>query len=119
MGSLNQKPVEIEFQGKVYRCAFTLNCIDEAQEHFDKTLTDIIDFAFNGTRAARNIRYLLTLLLNESTDAPEGGFDEQEVGSAIDIRNFDYYCTKVLDALGVSLPDDDGDDIPEARAGQS
>lgn len=117
MGNLNPKPVEIEFQGKTYRCAFTLNCIDEAQEHFDKSLTEIIEFAFSGSTAARNIRYLLTLLLNDSPDC-ETELSEKEVGAAIDIRSFDYYCVKILEALGVSLPDDDGDDLPEAAAGQ-
>ena len=42
-----------------------------------------------------------------------------DVGAAIDIRNFNYYCMRVLEALGVSLPDDEGDDVPEAAAGQS
>ena len=51
----------------------------------------------------------------------ETELSEKEVGAAIDIRSFDYYCVKILEALGVSLPDDDGDDgddLPEAAAGQ-
>lgn len=118
MGNLNPKPVEIEFQGKTYRCVFTLNCIDEVQEHFDASLTDVIKMIADGKQTARNVRFLVTLLLNESQDAPESGFDEMDVGAAIDIRNFNYYCMRVLEALGVSLPDDDGDDLPEAAAGQ-
>ena len=128
MSDLNPKPVEIEYKGKVYKCLFTLNCIDEVQEHFDASLTDVINFdasltdvikmIADGKQTARNVRFLVTLLLNESQDAPESGFDEMDVGAAIDIRNFNYYCMRVLEALGVSLPDDDGDDLPEAAAGQ-
>ena len=119
MGNLNPQPVGIEYQGKVYRCVFTLNCIDEVQEHYDLSLSGIIDLFIDGKRAARNVRYLLTLLLNESEDC-EKALDEAEVGAAIDVRTFGYYYGKVLEALGVSLPDaeDEGDD-PEAAAGQS
>lgn len=118
MGTLNPKPVEIEYKGKTYRCTFTLNCIDEVQEHFNASLTDVINMIADGTQTARNVRFLVTLLLNESADAPENGWDEMEVGAAIDIRNFDYYVMKILEALGVSLPDDDGEDVPEAAGGQ-
>lgn len=117
MGNLNPAPVEIEFRGKVYRCFFTLNCIDEVQEHFDKSLTEIIQIVIDGKQATRNIRYLLTLLLNESEDC-EAALDEKEVGAAIDIRSFNYFYGKVLDALGFSLPDDDGDDDPNPTGGQ-
>lgn len=120
MGNLNPAPVEIEFRGKVYRCFFTLNCIDEVQEHFDASLTDVINAVADGKQTARNVRYLLTLLLNEAAD--RDGADEiteDDVGDAIDIRSFNYYYEKVLEALGVSLPDDDGgDDVPEATGGQ-
>ena len=118
MSDLNPKPVEIEYKGKVYKCLFTLNCIDEVQEHFDASLTDVINMIADGKQTARNVRFLVTLLLNESVDAKGEEFDEMDVGAAIDIRNFNYYCMRVLEALGVSLPDDDGDDLPEAAAGQ-
>ena len=119
MSDLNPKPVEIEYKGKVYKCLFTLNCIDEVQEHFDASLTDVINMIADGKQTARNVRFLVTLLLNESVDANGEEFDEMDVGAAIDIRNFNYYCMRVLEALGVSLPDDEGDDVPEAAAGQS
>lgn len=122
MGNLNPAPVEIEFKGKVYKCSFTLNCIDEVQEHFDKSLTDVINIIVDGKQAVRNVRFLLTLLLNESETKRTGSeetFDEMEVGAAVDFRNFGYYYDKILEALGISLPDDDGDADPEAMGGQN
>lgn len=118
MGNLNPKPVEIEYGGKVYHCTFTLNCIDEVQERFDKSLTEITDLIMDGPKAAGNIRYLLTLLLNESEDA-DGELDEMEVGRHIDFRNLGYYFDKIIETMGISLPDADEDDAdPEAKAGQ-
>ena len=76
MGNLNPKPVEIEYKGKTYRCTFTLNCIDEVQEHFNASLTDVINMIADGAQTARNVRFLVTLLLNESADAPENGWDD-------------------------------------------
>ena len=76
-----------------------------------------IQIVIDGKQATRNIRYLLTLLLNESEDC-EAALDEKEVGAAIDIRSFNYFYGKVLDALGFSLPDDDGDDDPNPTGGQ-
>ena len=64
MSDLNPKPVEIEYKGKVYKCLFTLNCIDEVQEHFDASLTDVINMIADGKQTARNVRFLVTLLLN-------------------------------------------------------
>ena len=116
MGNLNPKPVEIEYCGKIYRCTFTLNCIDEAQEHFDKPLSEITDVIMDGKQTARNIRYLLTLLLNESEDAEET-LDERMVGKHIEFRNFDYYFGKIAECIGVSLPDAEDDD-PNPKSGQ-
>ena len=118
MGSLNPAPVEIVFGNKTYRCFFTLNCLDEVQEHFDKALSEIIDVILDQRHSARNIRYILTLLLNESMDS-EGDFTEEDIGKAIEYRNFDYYFGKVIETLGASLPDESEEDSdPNPTGGQ-
>lgn len=118
MGSLNPAPVKIVFGNKTYRCFFTLNCLDEVQEHFDKALSEIIDVILDQRHSARNIRYILTLLLNESQDS-EGDFTEEDVGKAIEYRNFDYYFGKIIETLGASLPDESEEDSdPNPTGGQ-
>ena len=117
MGNLNPKPVEIEFNGKTYGVTFTLNLIDEVQTYFDKPLSDVFNLIIDSPQSVSNLRYMLTLLLNDAPEA-ESELTQEEVGKKIDIRSFDYYYRKVIEALGISLPDGDEEDDPNSEGKQ-
>lgn len=125
MGNLNPKPVEIEFDGRIYGVQFNINMIDEMQTHFEKPIGEIYDLIIDSPKSAANLRYLLTALLNDAieTHETETGervprLSETEVGKKIDIRDFNYYYEKVIEAFGVSLPETDEDDDPNSKGEQ-
>ncbi len=125
MRNLNPKPVDIEFDGKTYGVQFNINMIDEVQTHFEKPIGEIYDLIMDSPKSAANLRYLLTALLNDAIETQEVQTDEHiprlseaEVGRKIDIRAFDYYYKKVIEAFGVSLPETNEDDDPNSRGGQ-
>lgn len=125
MGNLNPKPIDIEFDSKIYGVQFNINMIDEVQTHFEKPIGEIYDLIMDSPKSASNLRYLLTILLNDAIETHESEtgervqrLSETEVGRKIDIRDFNYYYTKVIEAFGVSLPEADEDEDPNSKGGR-
>ena len=65
---------------------FSLNVIDEMQDKFGGF--DRLDKALSGKDSIKNLRWLLTLLLNEGAEDGEEELTEKQVGKLIHTGNF-------------------------------
>ena len=65
---------------------FSLNAIDEMQDKFGGF--DRLDKALSGKDSIKNLRWLLTLLLNEGAEDGEEELTEKQVGKLIHTGNF-------------------------------
>lgn len=91
MRELRPEGVEIEFGGREYRLLFTLNVVDEIQEHYDSGMflvlkrlfptkeTEETENEFDRKRrdSDRVLRYILTTLINEDIDMQNEDCDEK------------------------------------------
>jgi hypothetical protein len=65
---------------------FSLNAIDEMQDRFGGF--DKLDEVLSGKDSIKNLRWLLTVLLNEGAEEGEPELNEKEVGRMIHTGNF-------------------------------
>lgn len=79
---------------------FSLNVMQELQE---KTggIAKLEELITDDKNAFRNIKWLLTLLINEGADDSEDQINERQVGKMIHAENLQYIINVVLKAYGV------------------
>ncbi len=107
---------------------FSLNAIDEMQDKFGGF--DKLGEVLQGMENIKNLRWLLTLLLNEGATENEEPLTEKQVGKLIHTGNFDAVRTAIFKAFslgnnGTTDPpphEDDGEDyegdVKNAEAGK-
>lgn len=78
---------------------FSLNVIDEVQDRFGSF--DNLDEVLKGKDAIKNLRWLLTQLLNEGADDSEEQLTEKAVGKMIHTGNFNEVRTSIFKAFAV------------------
>lgn len=76
---------------------FSLNVIDELQDKFGGF--DQLDNVLQGKDSIKNLRWLLTLLLNEGAGDGENPLTEKEVGRMIHVCNLSEVKTAVFKAF--------------------
>lgn len=106
---------------------FSLNAIDEMQDKFGGF--DRLDKVLSGKDSIKNLRWLLTVLLNEGAEEGEAELTEKQVGKLIHTGNFSEVKSAIFKAFsmgnnGTAEPpesdeEDDGeDDEKNAEAGK-
>ena len=96
---------------------FSLNVIDEMQDKFGGF--DRLDTALSGKDSIKNLRWLLTLLLNEGAEDGEEELTEKQVGKLIHTGNFAEVKTAIFKAFSMGNngtpepPEQDGGDDEE------
>ena len=107
---------------------FSLNAIDEVVDKFGGF--DELDKMLSGKDAMKNIRWLLTILLNEGADDGEPELTERQVGKLIHAGNLTDMKTAMFRAFSKgntgdpdSTPDvedeEDDDDAGNAKPGKA
>lgn len=104
---------------------FSLNAIDEMQDRFGGF--DRLDQVLSGKDSIKNLRWLLTLLLNEGADDGEEELTEKQVGKLIHTGNFLEVKNAIFKAFslgnsGTTEPhenDDDEEDDGEEDGGKN
>lgn len=88
---------------------FTLNAIDAVQDRFGsiESITDEL----SGKDGIKNLRWLLTLLLNEGAGDGEEELTERQVGKLIHVGNFNEVKVAIYKAFSVGTS---GTDAPAA-----
>lgn len=97
---------------------FSLNVIDEMQDKFGSF--DRLDEVLKGKDSIKNLRWLLTLLINEGADGGEEQLTEKEVGRMIHTGNFNEVKTAIFRAFaignsGTAEPQAEEEDEDEAE----
>lgn len=78
---------------------FSLNAIDEMQDKFGGF--DKLDEVLSGKDSIKNLRWLLTVLLNEGAEAGEAELSEKEVGRMIHTGNFIEVKSSIFKAFSM------------------
>ena len=96
---------------------FSLNAIDEMQDKFGGF--DRLDTELSGKDSIKNLRWLLTVLLNEGAEDDEEPLTEKQVGKLIHTGNFAEVKTAIFKAFSMGNngtpepPEQDGEDDEE------
>ena len=99
---------------------FSLNAIDEMQDKFGGF--DRLDTVLSGKDSIKNLRWLLTVLLNEGAEDDEEPLTEKQVGKLIHTGNFAEVKTAIFKAFSMGNngtpeppepPEQDGEDNEE------
>ena len=99
---------------------FSLNAIDEMQDKFGGF--DRLDTVLSGKDSIKNLRWLLTVLLNEGAEDDEEPLTEKQVGRLIHTGNFAEVKTAIFKAFSMGNngtpeppepPEQDGEDDEE------
>jgi len=120
MSDLKPKGVKIVLNGKEYGLRFTLNAIDDIQDRFNVPISNLGDLFQDDKNKIRNLRYLLTVLINEDIDCrkDETGeeiphVDERFVGRHINAMNMPVMMNSIMKSFTAGTPEpDENDDIP-------
>lgn len=78
---------------------FSLNAIDEMQDKFGGF--DRLDKVLSGADSIKNLRWLLTVLLNEGAEEGEAELTEKQVGKLIHTGNFAEVKTAIFKAFSM------------------
>lgn len=99
---------------------FSLNAIDEMQDKFGGF--DRLDTVLSGKDSIKNLRWLLTVILNEGAEDDEEPLTEKQVGKLIHTGNFAEVKTAIFKAFSMGNngtpeppepPEQDGEDDEE------
>lgn len=84
---------------------FSLNALDEIQDKFGGF--DKIDELMKGKDSLKNIRWLLTLLINEGASEDEEALTEKQVGKLIHTGNFVDVKDAIFNAFSIGTSGDE------------
>lgn len=123
------KPIgePITLDGVERHLLFTLNVVDTIQDHFECSLEEVINKLTDKKESSKALKYVLMELLNDEADRQKHAGDdqglkkytEQEIGWLITQENILQVMVTVLRAYGLSIPEEDEFESPNAMSGQS
>lgn len=124
MSDLRPRGVSVVLEGEERHFLFTLNTIDELQDKFGKSMTEILEELTEEETADNVLRDLVTVLLNKEAERERrlGGREipevtREEVGDLIGMDNIGELVVAILKAYGISMPEAEDDD-PNQKSGQ-
>ena len=122
MSDLRPKGTKIKLGKNEYGMRFTINAIDDIQDKFDITIEDLTKLFKDSKKRFKNLKYLLSLLINEDIDCikDETGeeiphVDERYVGRHIDSNNMKDIMETILMTFTNGTPEGD-DEAPNAQS---
>ena len=125
MSDMNPKGELLVFGGETRYLLLSINAIAEIQDHYDMTLDEVVGMLTDKREAAKVLRTVVTILLNDEADRKkrEGyelkHYTEQEVGWLITQENVSEVLLTVLRAYGLSLPEPDEFESPNVTSGKT
>ena len=113
MSALQPEGVPFELLGRTWRLKWTLAAIDQAQEHFDESIGEIILRLTDERQLPNTVANLLHILFLD--EIGRDGLDivppgVKEIMWAIDIRSLGSVTSALLRSYGFDMPEDDGED---------
>lgn len=123
MSDLRPRGEGLALGGEERHLLFSLNAVDELQDHFDCSLEEVIDRLTDKREAAKTLRYVVMTLLNDEADRTKDAdlkhYTERETGWLINNENLVEVTVAVLKAYGISLPEPDEFASPNVMGGQT
>mgnify|MGYP006990037870 CR=1 FL=1 len=124
MSDLRPHGVKVSLDGVERHLLFTLNAVDEIQEHFELPLPEVMQKLIKDESSFDVLKDILIILFNDEVErlSYAGGkcelekVDERQIGWMLTENNVMEAITAVLLAYGCDLPDPDSDD-PNVRSG--
>lgn len=125
MRDLKSNGAYINIDGKERKLTFTINVIDELQEHYDMAIGKVIETMFGAEedesrKSYSMIRKVLTVLINEDVEMHNDDnedkwelVDEKYVGRRVSQENILEVGMTILKAWSASLPPKEEDDEDE------
>lgn len=116
MSDLRPTGTKLKLGKQEYGMRFTINAIDDIQEKFNTPIVDIKKIMMDDRNSIKNLRYLLTLLINEdiacvNDENREQGkeeikpLDERYVGRHIDTSNMNEMMSIVFKVFAAATPE--------------
>lgn len=126
MSALRPKGEKIKLGNSEYGMRFTLNAIDDIQDRFNIGISDLETLFSDERTRIKNLRYLLTVLINEDIDCENdersekiAHVDERYVGRHIHAGNVSAFLSSVYRAFTTHSTDDDIEEPhPNAKSEQ-
>lgn len=103
MSAIKDGRLAVELNGKKYFLLFSLNALDEMQDRFGGY--DKLDKAFdnNNPSMIKDLRWLLTLVINEGMEEDEQQLSERQVGKLIHLGNLNVIKEAIFAAFAYSV----------------
>jgi hypothetical protein len=99
MSAIKDGRFEVEIGGEKYKLLFSLNVLDEMQDKFGGY--DKLGEAFNSSNPnmIKDLRWLLTELINEGLEEDKQTFTEKQIGKMIHIGNLQQIKDAIFSAF--------------------
>lgn len=127
MSDLRPVGVPVTIEGVERHLLFTINVCDSIQDKFDTSMEEVINMLVDETKNLGAMKGILAELLNDEVDRLNHDKTEhelkkytwQEIGWTVDPRDATAIMYKILEAYGISIPESDEFESPNAESGQS
>lgn len=127
MSDLRPIGIPINIEGAERHLLFTINVYDTVQDKFDASMEEVIDMVVDDRKGIKAIKGVLTELLNDEVDRMNHGKVEhkfkkytwQEIGWILRPENISETMFKILEAYGITIPETDEFESPNAESGQN
>lgn len=103
MGAIKDGRLPVALGGKEYHLLFSLNALDELQDRFGGY--DQLEKAFdqNNPNMIKDLRWLLTLIINEGMEEGEQPLTEKQAGKLIHIGNINVIKDAIFAAFAFGV----------------
>lgn len=122
MSDMKPTGAKIKLGQKEYGMRFTLNAIDDIQEHFNISIVDLGTLFQDARKQIANLRYLLTVLINEDiacnnddTGDKTPMLDEKYVGRHLDVSDMNNNTGLIFKAFTDHAPEGNDDPNPASE----
>lgn len=116
MSAIKDGKTLVELNGRKYSLLFSLNALDEMQDRFGGY--DKLDKAFdkNNPDMIKDLRWLLTLIINEGLEDDEQMFTEKQIGKMIHLGNLNQIKNAIFNAFAYSV---NGEELKEGAESET
>lgn len=106
MSAIKDGGATISLRGKEYRLLCSLNALDEMQERFGGY--DKLERVFDdkNPNVIKDLRWLLTILINEGMDDVQEEMTEKQVGKLVNIGNLEQIKSAIYGAFATGVNGD-------------
>lgn len=126
MSDLKPTRIKVKLGKNEYGLRFTLNAIEDIQDKFNVPIKQLGDLFNDKDNQVKNLKYLLTVLINEDIDCENDEsddkkphVDERYVGRHIDAQNMTNMMSAIYKSFSEGSPqsdENDEDEIPNVQS---